>query len=301
MSLETDLFLDRRRLKRGILLWRLVAVAAIVVAALGVWGFALPEGRHVALLQVKGIIGNEEKLAQAVDDLADDRQVAALMVVIDSPGGAVSGGEALHDAIAKVAAKKPVVAVMQGVAASAGYMIAVPADRIFARNATITGSIGVIMEAPEFSGLLEKLGIDVQTLVSGPLKGQPSLSAPMTLAGQQALQALLMDLYDQFVGMVAEGRHMSVADVRKLADGRAYTGRQALPLHLIDAIGGEDAARRWLAQVKGVPSDLPLVRVQARDHGPSLFGWHPSGLANLLFSQRVTLDGAMALWQPSSL
>lgn len=301
MSLETDLFLDRRRLKRGILLWRLVAVAALVVAALGVWGFALPEGRHVAVLQVKGIIGNEEKLAEAVEDLADDRKVAALMVVIDSPGGAVSGGEALHDAIAHVAARKPVVAVMQGVAASAGYMIAVPAARIFAREATITGSIGVIMEAPEFSGLLSKLGIDVQTLVSGPLKGQPSLSAPMTPAGQQALQSLLMDLYDQFVGMVAEGRHMSVADVRKLADGRAYTGRQALPLHLIDQIGGQDAARAWLAQEKGVPADLPVARVQARGHGRSFFGWAPDGLANLLFSQRVTLDGAMALWQPPGL
>lgn len=301
MSLETDLFLDRRRLKRGILLWRLVAVVALVVAALGIWGFALPEGRHVAVLQVKGIIGNEEKLAEAVEDLADDRKVAALMVVIDSPGGAVSGGEALHDAIAHVAARKPVVAVMQGVAASAGYMIAVPAARIFAREATITGSIGVIMEAPEFSGLLSKLGIDVQTLVSGPLKGQPSLSAPMTPAGQQALQSLLMDLYDQFVGMVAEGRHMSVADVRKLADGRAYTGRQALPLHLIDQIGGQDAARAWLAQEKGVPADLPVARVQARGHGRSFFGWAPDGLANLLFSQRVTLDGAMALWQPPGL
>lgn len=301
MSLETDLFLDRRRLKRGIILWRVVAVLALVIAALGVWGFALPGGRHVAVLHVKGIIGNEEKLAQAVGDLADARDVAALMVVIDSPGGAVSGGEALHDAIAKVAAKKPVVAVMQGVAASAGYMIAVPAARIFARNATITGSIGVIMEAPEFSGLLTKLGIDVQTLVSGPLKGQPSLSAPMTPAGQTALQSLLMDLYDQFVGMVAEGRHMSVAEVRALADGRAYTGRQALPLHLIDAIGGQDEARAWLAQAKGVPMTLPTERVEPRDRGPSFFGLHLGGLANLLFSQRVTLDGAMALWQPSGL
>jgi protease-4 len=301
VSLETDLFLDRRRLKRGIILWRVVAVLALVVAALGVWGFSLPGGRHVAVLNVKGIIGNEEKLAEAVDDLADDRQVAALMVVIDSPGGAVSGGEALHDAIARVATRKPVVAVMQGLAASAGYMIAVPAQRIFARNATITGSIGVIMEAPEFSGLLDKLGIDVQTLVSGPLKGQPSLSAPMTQAGQAALQSLLMDLYDQFVGMVAQGRHMSVADVRTLADGRAYTGRQALPLHLIDAIGGQDEARAWLARAKDVPAGLPTETVQPRGRGPSFFGLHLGGLANLLFSQRVTLDGAMALWQPAGL
>jgi protease-4 len=123
----------------------------------------------------------------------------------------------------------------------------------------------------------------------------------MTQAGQTALQSLLMDLYDQFVGMVADGRHMSVADVRALADGRAYTGRQALPLHLIDAIGGQDEARAWLAQAKGVPTALPTETVEPRGRGSSFLGLRLGGLANLLFSQRVTLDGAMALWQPSGL
>jgi protease-4 len=183
-------------------------------------------------------------------------------------------------------------------AASAGYMIAVPAARIFARRATITGSIGVIMEAPEAAGLLDKLGIDVQTLVSGPLKGQPSFTAPMTDAGRQALQALLMNLYDQFVAMVADGRHMSVADVRKLADGRAYTGQEALPLHLVDQIGGIEDARSWLAQARGVSADLPTEDVSASTKGVSVFGIKLGGVANLLFSQTLMLDGALALWQP---
>ena len=301
MSLETDLILDRRRLKRGMVTWRVVAILAVVLAALALLGrgaAVLPGGRHVAVLHVDGIITDDEKRVEAVSDLAADRHVAALMVVIDSPGGSVAGGEALHDAIAEVAKVKPVVTVMGGMAASAGYMIAVPATRIFARNSTITGSIGVIMEAPEASGLLSKLGIDVQTLVSGPLKGQPSFTAPMTDAGHQALQSLLMNLYGQFVAMVADGRHMSIADVTKLADGRAYTGQEAVPLHLVDQIGGMTAARAWLAKTHHVPADLPTEEVDRPDRGVSLFGVKLGGAANLLFSQTLMLDGAVALWQP---
>ena len=301
MSLETDLILDRRRLKRGVVTWRVIAILAVVLAALALLGRGAavwPGSRYVAVLHVDGIITDDEKRVEAVSDLATDRRAAALVVAIDSPGGSVAGGEALHDAIAAVAKVKPVVTVMGGMAASAGYMIAVPATRIFARNATITGSIGVILEAPEASGLLGKVGIDVQTLVSGPLKGQPSFTAPMTDAGRQALQGLLMNLYGQFVAMVAEGRHMSVADVRSLADGRAYTGQQALPLHLIDQIGGMDAARAWLAQARGVPADLPTEDVAAKPNGVSFLGVKLGGVANLLFSQTLMLDGALALWQP---
>ena len=167
---------------------------------------------------------------------------------IDSPGGSVAGGEALHDAIGRVAAKKPVVAVMGGEAASAGYMIAVPAARIFAREATLTGSIGVLLETGEASGLLGKIGITADAITSGPLKDQPSFTRPLTDQGREVLQALVMDMYDQFVGMVATGRHMDPARVRELADGRAYTGRQALKLGLIDAIGGEREARAMAGQ-----------------------------------------------------
>jgi protease-4 len=301
MSLETDLLLDRRRLKRGMVRWRVVAILAVVLAALallGRGGLEWPDSRYVAVLRVDGIITDDERRVEAVSDLVTDRHAAALMVVIDSPGGSVAGGEALHDAIAAVAKVKPVVTVMGGMAASAGYMIAVPAARIFARDATITGSIGVIMEAPEASGLLGKVGIDVQTLVSGPLKGQPSFTAPMTDAGRQALQALLMNLYGQFVTMVADGRHMSVADVRNLADGRAYTGQEALPLHLVDQIGGIADARAWLAQTRGVAADLPTKDVAAAAKGVSILGIKLGGVANLLFSQTLMLDGALALWQP---
>ena len=304
MSLETDLLLDRRRLKRRLVLWRSFAVLAVLAAVLVMLrGEDLFNRGHVARLIVSGLITEDRKLIEAVNKLADDDSVKALVVTINSPGGSVAGGEGLHDAIARVAAKKPVVAVMGGTAASAGYMIAVPAARIFAREGTLTGSIGVLLETGEVSGLLKSLGVNAEAITSGPLKDQPSFIRPLTPEGKDVLHGLVMDMYDQFVGMVASGRHMDADRVRQLADGRAYTGRQALKLGLVDAIGGEHEARAWLAATKGVSADLPTDDVStsgfaARALSSSL-GWIVQSIWKSVFSQGVILDGAWALWQRS--
>ena len=303
MSLETDLLLDRRRLKRRLVFWRtltiIAVVAALIVAARGSGG--IPGGAHVARLSVTGLISENRKLTEAINKLADDASVKALIVAVDSPGGTVSGGESLHNAIARVAAKKPVVTVMGGLAASAGYMISVPAERIFARESTLTGSIGVLLETGEASGLLSKLGITADTIVSGPLKDQPSFTHPLSDQGREVLHGLVQDMYDQFVGMVAAGRHMTPDAVRQLGDGRAYTGRQALKLGLIDQIGEERDARAWLAANKSVPETLPaedvttstfLTRTFDSSLGP-LF----DGVWKTFVSQSVRLDGAWAVWQ----
>jgi protease-4 len=308
MSLETDLLLDRRRLKRRLFYWRgatvLVVLLAVLIAIGRSGGGGLPHA-HVARLTVSGIISEDRKLTETVAKLADDSSVKALLVYIDSPGGAVSGGESMHDAIVQVAAKKPVVTVMGGTAASAGYMIAVPAARIFARNATLTGSIGVILETGEVSGLLSRLGVTAEAITSGPLKDQPSFTRPLTDQGRQVLHGLVMDLYEQFVGMVATGRHMDPDKVRSLADGRAYTGRQALELGLVDAIGGEPEARAWLAAERGVAAGIPTEDVSTKTWAERTFGDAVSGvsqglLKSVLF-QGVTLDGAWAVWQPSQI
>jgi protease-4 len=307
MSLETDLLIDRRRLKRRLLFWRVVAVLAVLACAVALVGRAgglTAGGTHIARLNVNGIITDQRKLTEAVAGLADDASVKALMVEIDSPGGSVAGGEALHDAIAHVAAKKPVVAVMGGTAASAGFMIAMPAARIFARDSTLTGSIGVILETGEASGLLAKLGITADAITSGPLKDQPSFTRPLTAQGRDVLHGLVMDMYDQFVGMVADGRHMDPARVRELGDGRAYTGRQALQLGLIDAIGGEAEARAWLASERHVPASLPVRDVTTGGLTARAFGGSADGLLGTMLktvlSQGLSIDGAWAVWQPSS-
>jgi protease-4 len=305
VTLETDLLVDRRRLKRRLSLWRMVAVLAVVACALIVVGrVGLGASRpHLARLTLSGMITEQSKLVETVQKLADESATKALIVSIDSPGGSVAGGEAFHDAIARVAEKKPVVAVMGGLAASAGYMVAVPAARIFAREATLTGSIGVLLQTGEVSGLLTKLGVTADAIVSGPLKDQPSFTQPMSAEGRQVMQALVMDMYDQFVGLVADGRHMDAARVRELADGRAFTGRQALKLGLIDAIGGEPEARAWLATERGVSKSLPVEEVSADGWAERTLGSGASGLLNLalksVLSQGVRLDGAWAVWQPA--
>ena len=305
MSLETDLLLDRRRLKRRLFIWRsfaVLAVLAVVVVALrgsNPWFI----GSHVARLTVSGIITADRKLDREVAKLADDPRAKALLVLVDSPGGSVAGGQALHDAIARVAAKKPVVVVMGGTAASAGYMISVPAARIFAQESTLTGSIGVLLETGDVSGLLKLVGISVEPIVSGPLKDQPSYVKPLSSEGRQVLQGLVMDMYDQFVDMVAQGRHMDAARVRELADGRPYTGRQALKLGLVDAFGGEQDARQWLAQAKGISADLPVEDVSSGSYASralsSSLGWIVTELWKSVLSQGVILDGAQVVWQRS--
>ena len=305
MSLETDLLLDRRRLKRRLVFWRVFAVVALVVAALaGLRGAGLtPEGAHIERVTVNGLITDDRKLTQAVNGLADDDRVKAVIVSIDSPGGSVAGGETLHDAIARVAAKKPVVVTMGGLAASAGYMIAVPASRIFARESTLTGSIGVLLQTGDISSLLGKLGINAEIIRSGPLKDEPSLVRPLSPEGKVVLQGLVNDMYDQFVDMVATGRHLDPAKVRSLADGRAYTGHQALGLGLVDAIGGEREARDWLTSAKGVPTGLPVQDLSdggiASHALAGELGMVVLDVWKTLISQSVSLDGALAVWQRS--
>jgi protease-4 len=311
VTLETDLLLDRRRLKRRLFLWRVVALLAVVGALLlaverdGELSLARD---HVARLTLRGTLTEDRRLLDALAAVAREPTAKALVVVIDSPGGTMSGGESLHQAIARVARDRPVVAVMGATAASAGYMVALPAERIFAREATLTGSIGVKLMLPEFSGLLEKLGVGDNSIASGPLKDEPSLARKLSPAGREVMQGIVADMHAQFAAMVAAGRRMEPARVAELADGRAYTGRQALALGLIDAIGGEREAREWLAEAKKVPATLPAREVGRRGWAdralgedraegvlPALLGV----LVKTVLSQR--LDGGWAIWQPEDI
>ncbi len=302
MSLEVDLILDRRRLKRRLIFWRVAAVLALVACALVVVAPRLSIGGRVARLNIRGVITDDRQMVRAIDEAGRDSQVRAMIVAIDSPGGSVAGGESLHAAIARVAAKKPVVAVMGGTAASAGYMVAMPAARVFARESTLTGSIGVLLQTGEVSGLLSSLGITAETITSGPLKDQPSFTRPLSDPGRAVLHGLVMDMYEQFVAIVAAGRKMPADRVRELADGRAYTGRQALKLGLIDAIGGEAEARAWLAETQGVAASLPAVDLDGRGLAERALGDSLAGALDFvmktLLSQGVRLDGAWAVWQP---
>ncbi|MBK1657470.1 signal peptide peptidase SppA [Paracraurococcus ruber] len=302
MALETDLLIDRRRLKRRLALWRAFAVLLLLGGVLALAGQGLPDrlgGGHVVRLPVEGFISDDRKLAEAIEKLGKEESAKAVIVSIDSPGGSVGGGEMLHQALLRLREKKPVVAVLRGTAASAGYMTAVAAERIWARDSTVTGSIGVLLQTPDASDLLARLGLRMETIRSGPLKDQPSPFRPLTEEGRAELQRVIGDMYEQFLGMVVAGRRLPEETVRPLADGRVFTGRQALTAGLVDAIGGEREARAWLAAEKGVPEDLPIRDLELRGAAERLVGAAWQGVVKTLVSEWLGVDGFRLLWQPA--
>jgi len=288
-------------MKRRLNFWRVAAVLALGAALGAVMSRAGSFGaaglRHVARVNVTGVIQEDTKLLQAVSNLARDGSVRAVIVSIDSPGGSVAGGESLRAALIRVAAAKPVVAVMRGTAASAGYMVALPAQRIFARDATLTGSIGVILQTGSVGDLLGRLGVSAEAITSGPLKDQPSFTRGLTPQGREYLNGLVADMYDQFVGMVADARQIEPGRVRELADGRAYTGRQAQKLGLVDEIGGEQEARDWLARERGIPSDTPVRDLQVGSFYDRTVGATLSGIWQSTVGSTLAPGGAWAIWQ----
>ena len=181
-----------------------------------------------------------------------------MILRIDSPGGTTAGSEAVYEAVRKISAKKPVVAVMDTVAASGGYITALAADHIVARGNTITGSIGVIFSFPEVSKLLDTVGIKMEELKSGELKAEPSPYKPVTEKVRAVSMEMVKDGYDWFTGLVAERRQLPMPRVVELSDGRVYTGRQALAVKLIDEIGGEEQAVAWLETEKKLAANLPI-------------------------------------------
>ena len=302
MAFDADALVDRRRLKRKLAVWRvlaIVALVAVVAVAVGRMPVTLPGQSHVAVLHVDGLIVGDPRRDDAVRAVADDNSARALLVRIDSPGGTTYGSESLYRALRVVAEVKPVVAVMDGVAASGGYMTAIAADRIYARESTITGSIGVIMEATNFVGLMDMLGIESESIKSGPLKAEPNPLSRMTPEAREAAQGLVMEIYDMFVGMVAERRGMTLADARTLADGRVYTGISAARLGLIDGLGGDAEAREWLEQAHGIAASLPERDVSI-EYPEELFDRLVSSfMGKSHIRERLSLDGLVSLWHPS--
>ncbi|MBK0400473.1 signal peptide peptidase SppA [Limibaculum sp. M0105] len=284
MTATSDLIIERRRMRRRLAFWRILAIVALAAVAI----VLIPRpsggvrGDHVARVSIDGIITDDRDRDASLAKLAKDDNVRALLVRINSPGGTVAGSEALYQSLRAVAAEKPVVAVMAEAAASGGYVTAIAADHIVARATTLTGSIGVVAEAPNFTGLLDTLGISVMRTKSAPLKAEPSIltePAPGAIAAQQSL---IDDSFVWFRDLVAERRKLSGAELAAVTDGRAFTGRQALDLGLIDAIGGEEVARAWLDSEHGVPESM---KISDWTWDEPKFPWPVAGIEDRLFGR----------------
>ena len=313
--MDTDAILERRRLRRRASFWRASAFIILAVALVAVLGrFAgldelggVPVGSQVADIKVDGFIETRPQAVELLKQATEDRRVKAILVHIDSPGGAASGGEALYRAVRAASAEKPVVAVIDGLGASAAYMTAIAADHVIARESSITGSIGVIFQYGHFEDLLGKIGVEYGEIKSAPLKGEPSLFKEPDPAALAMIQALVNDSYDWFVGLVAERRKLPPAEARRLADGSVFTGRQALRLKLVDGLGSDPEARAWLAAERGVSADLPLQEWKKDEPLVPYFGAQAlAGLARLvgldvpapaLLPRRLAVDGLLSLWQ----
>ena len=309
MISEAELIVDRRKLKRRVTFWRILAVllAIATVAALA-WSQGWTGGDQIARIRIDGLITGDQKTMDLLKRVEGEDRVKAVVLRIDSPGGTIAGSEAVYDAVRKISEKKPVVAVMDTVAASGGYITALAADRIVARRNTITGSIGVIFSMPEFSKLLDKVGITMEELKSGDLKAEPSPYKPMSEKARAASMELVMDGFIWFKGLVAERRNLPMPTVDVLSDGRVYTGHQAVANKLIDELGDEATAVAWLEKDKGVAAKLPV-----RDWEPGRerqgFGLGFSAADLILKSlglngfqevaQRAQLDGLLVLWHPA--
>jgi len=307
MPLPPEAVAERRRLTRRLVLWRTLAALALMVAVLAWSGVAglgdlLPGGGdRVAILDIHGVIASDRQRSLAIAALKDDDSVKALMLRIDSPGGTFVGSDDLHRELREIATQKPVVAIINNVAASGGYMAAIAADQIFARRGSITASVGVIFQSPRVSRLMETVGIDMDIWRSGSLKSRPSPFETASEEASQQAQEMVNRLYTMFLDMVKDRRGLTVPAVIEISDGRVVTGQRALELGLIDVLGGEESARAWLADKKSISKDLPTDNITPEPplerHG--LMGRAMTAvLGDRQAGAEFGLSGLLALWHP---
>lgn len=307
MALNADTLLDRMQLKSRIRMWRLMAILALGIAAVATFGSLRTNptispltGGYIARVHVEGVIDDDIKMHELLTELRDSKAVKAVMVRIDSPGGTAVGGEQLYVDLRAIAEKKPVVAVMRNMATSAGYLTAVAADQIFAREGTITGSVGVILQTAEFTNMADKLGITPITIKSGDLKASPSPVEKLGGKQRAALQASLDTFFQFFKGTVAERRQLPPSTINLLEDGRIFSGKQALKYRLIDAIGGEEEAVNWLETAKKLEKSLPVLDEEPEyEQGNPLFAeFKEMAFGKVVPDMLLNHHGLSAIWKP---
>jgi len=323
MSLDSDVIVDRRRIRRKLTFWRVTAAVVAIAAIVGITVIATPgvrsaftTSRAIARVHIDGLIRSDNDRVEALERLENSR-AAAVVVHINSPGGTTAGSEQLYDALTRLKAKKPLVVVVEGLAASGGYITAIAADHIVAQQTSLVGSIGVLFQFPNFTDLLKTVGVKVEEVKSSPLKAAPNGFEPTSPEARAALDSLVKDSYAWFRGMVKERRGMDDALLDKVADGRVFTGHQAVDLKLIDQLGDEKTAVAWLVAEKGVKSGLPVhdykleprfgdltflktaasITLDALGFGSVARQIERAGVVQAV--DRLGLDGMLALWQPA--
>lgn len=321
-SLDADQIVDRRRMRRKLTFWRVVAVLALVLAVGGTayvsqrGSLSAVTAGSIARIKISGLIRGNQERVEALERLGRS-SARAVIVHVDSPGGTTAGAEQLHDALVALKAKKPMVVVVDGLAASGGYIAALASDHIIAQSSSLVGSIGVLVQYPNFTDLLKTVGVKVEDVKSSPLKAAPNGFEPTSPEARAALAAIVMDSYEWFRGLVRNSRKLDGPALERVTDGRVFTGRQALELRLIDELGNEKTALAWLEREKGISATTPVRDYRLSPRFSDLSFLHLAavslldtaglnGLARRIEEsaafaavERLNLDGLLALWHPS--
>ena len=315
MPFDTDHLVERRQMRRKLSVWRVVAILSVIALVVGLGLSAAMnstsvkrQSDHIAKITFDGVILGEERKLKLIKTLQESDAVKGVILSVNSPGGATSGGEAIYDALVELGKEKPLVASMDGLAASAGYMIALPTERIFARRTSITGSIGVIFQYTDFTKLMGTVGVEMRAIKSAPLKAEPSPFTPRNPEAEAMIARMIDDSFQWFVDLVAKHRPFDKARALELADGRVVTGGQAVELQLVDELGGPEAAKNWLTKQHKLSSSLELIEwtpAPLRDDLP--FGlasrlvanWLPQPIIELFEARNQVgkLDGLVSVWQ----
>lgn len=305
MPFTPDQIIDRKRLKAQISRWRFVAILAVFAA---LFLFVDLDGgetgmgpSYIARLTIEDVMYDDKERDELIEEILNDDNAKAVIVRFDTPGGTALAGEEVYLQLRDLAKAKPVVAVMRTVCASAGYMAALGADHMIARENTLTGSIGVMMQSVEISRLADKLGITPITVKTGEFKDAPSFTKPFTEREREVVRESVDSAYKYFTSLIAMRRSMPMAEVLKLADGRVYTGRQAYELKLIDGLGADREARYWLAKNRQIPAGLKVKDIEPEPEFDSILK-KLQQLTNMEFFSTLTvpLDGLVSVWHPSS-
>jgi protease-4 len=323
MSLDADLIVDRRRMRRKLTFWRVLAVLFIAVVVVGTAEFLgrrggfTGAGNYIARVTIQGLIRDDEERVQQLERLGQSTAARAVIVHVDSPGGTTAGSEQLYDALMRLKERKPIVIVVDGLAASGGYITAIAGDHIVAKQTSLVGSIGVLFQYPNFTDLLDKIGVKVESIKSSPLKAAPSGFEPTSPEARAAIESIIKDSYAWFRGLVQDRRHLNDEEVQAVADGRVFTGHQGIGLKLIDELGDERTGIAWLAKEKNINDKLPVRDYELHRRFSDLPFLHAaaaaaleaagfSGLARGLHEwgaiqavERLNLDGLLALWHPA--
>ena len=252
---------------RSLLLGTGLAVGLLLAFLVTVWVLmavledgSLPGGARIAVVEIEGIILDGDQAVRELREHADNPAIKAVVVRVNSPGGVVGPTQEIVSGMERVRkAGKPVVASFGAVAASGGYYVGTAADRIFANPGTLTGSIGVIMQMANVEGLLKKAGVEYVVIKAGAYKDVGNFSRAMTPEERRIMQALLDDVYGQFVAAVVKGRGLDEGTVRTFADGRIYSGQQAHALKMVDELGGFEDAVEAAAKLAGIPGKPKVI------------------------------------------